>query len=433
MPCLANGQGYINIRPTPGGTDARRQLVANDIPSLSSIYQPLLISGTNIKTVNSNSLVGSGNVSVGTLTSLTLTQPSAGLTITGTGTPITGTGTPVFALANDLAALEGLSSTGIARRTGVDTWTVGSQVDLPTEVTGQLPIANGSNFIAISGSQTGLSGDKQTTGTWTITPALAATTSLKLGISSNVSTNGELLYMRIDQSAGTFASIINANNGTASTATLLTSTSATLSAVTGIESLSATFSTSGIREAGKGVIRSNLTNGLNVGTMNSTPVSFFSNNILRGSFNSSGVFNVVNQAGTGARLVQASSTGDQSATLTVASSTYTPTLTSVTNVASSTAYVTGYLQIGTSVTVFGKVTIDVTTAGSTATELGFSLPVASNLAAEEDLGGAAESDVSGGLGIRIKADATNDRASFVFKAASASNDNYNFQFSYQVK
>ena len=34
----------------------------------SSTYQPILISGTNIKTVNSNSLLGSGNISVGTIT-----------------------------------------------------------------------------------------------------------------------------------------------------------------------------------------------------------------------------------------------------------------------------------------------------------------------------------------------------------------------------
>jgi hypothetical protein len=37
-------------------------------------------------------------------------------------------GNPTFALANDLAALEGLSSTGIARRTGSDTWSVGTAV-----------------------------------------------------------------------------------------------------------------------------------------------------------------------------------------------------------------------------------------------------------------------------------------------------------------
>lgn len=48
--------------------------------------QATLVSGTNIKTVNGNSLLGSGNVSVGTVTSI---STGTGLT----GGPITGTGT----------------------------------------------------------------------------------------------------------------------------------------------------------------------------------------------------------------------------------------------------------------------------------------------------------------------------------------------------
>ncbi len=46
-----------------------------------------------------------------------LTQPAAGITITG------GAGSVTFALANDLAAVEGLSTTGLATRTATDTWT----------------------------------------------------------------------------------------------------------------------------------------------------------------------------------------------------------------------------------------------------------------------------------------------------------------------
>ncbi len=49
----------------------------------------------------------------------TLQQPAAGLTITNPGGVA---GDPTFALANDLAALEGLSGTGFAVRTGADTW-----------------------------------------------------------------------------------------------------------------------------------------------------------------------------------------------------------------------------------------------------------------------------------------------------------------------
>lgn len=60
----------------------------------------------------------------GTVTSITLTQPSAGITVTGSGTPITTSGGWTLALANDLAALEALSGTDtIYYRSGVSTWT----------------------------------------------------------------------------------------------------------------------------------------------------------------------------------------------------------------------------------------------------------------------------------------------------------------------
>lgn len=66
------------------------------------------------------SITGAGTGSV-----RTLTAPAAGITITnGNGVA----GNPTLALANDLAALEGLASTGIARRTAADTWSVGTAV-----------------------------------------------------------------------------------------------------------------------------------------------------------------------------------------------------------------------------------------------------------------------------------------------------------------
>ena len=55
----------------------------------------------------------------------TITGPAAGITVTNGGGVA---GNPTLALANDLAALEGLSGTGIARRTGTDTWSVGTAV-----------------------------------------------------------------------------------------------------------------------------------------------------------------------------------------------------------------------------------------------------------------------------------------------------------------
>lgn len=52
----------------------------------------------------------------------TITPPASGITISdGNGV----SGNPTLALANDLAALEGLSTTGVAWRTGADTWALG--------------------------------------------------------------------------------------------------------------------------------------------------------------------------------------------------------------------------------------------------------------------------------------------------------------------
>lgn len=115
------------------------------------------------------------------------------------------------------------------------------------------------------------------------------------------------------------------------------------------------------------------------------------------------------------------------------SGTYTPTLTNTTNVAASTAYVTSYMRVGNVVTVGFKVDIDATLAASTATLLGFSLPIASNFTAEEDAGGTAASDIVANLVVRIKADATNDGVSLVFKSLSLTNDSYNGSFTYIIK
>lgn len=64
----------------------------------------------------------------GTVTSVTLTQPAAGLTLTNSGVAQTPVAASVFALANDLAAVEGLATTGLVRRTGTDAWSAGTLV-----------------------------------------------------------------------------------------------------------------------------------------------------------------------------------------------------------------------------------------------------------------------------------------------------------------
>lgn len=76
-------------------------------------------------------------IPAGTVTYVDAVQPAAGITVSGA--PITTSGTLTFALANDLAAIEGLSGTGFAVRTSVDTWATRSILG----TTNQITVANG--------------------------------------------------------------------------------------------------------------------------------------------------------------------------------------------------------------------------------------------------------------------------------------------------
>lgn len=114
----------------------------------------------------------------------------------------------------------------------------------------------------------------------------------------------------------------------------------------------------------------------------------------------------------------------------LAAGVYTPTLTNVTNVAASTAYECQYMRVGNTVTVGGKVDVDPTAAG--ATQLGISLPVASNFGAVEDCGGAAFAPAIAGQGAAIIADAANNRAEMNWIAVDITNQPMFFSFTYQV-
>lgn len=96
----------------PIGSTAQRVDTTGEIRFNSSLSSAEYYNGTAWV-----SLVASTG---GTVTSIDATQPVAGLTITGG--PISAAGTFVFTLADDLAAIEGLSGTGLAVRTATDTW-----------------------------------------------------------------------------------------------------------------------------------------------------------------------------------------------------------------------------------------------------------------------------------------------------------------------
>jgi hypothetical protein len=132
--------------------------------------------------------------------------------------------------------------------------------------------------------------------------------------------------------------------------------------------------------------------------------------------------------------IQTSRTGVTSPAATdgnIFSGTYTPTLTNGTNVNASTAYTCQYMRVGNVVTVSGRVDID--PGALQDTTLGVSLPIASNFSANENLGGtfvcqASNSQAPGA----IYADATNDRATFFYKAQTSAISSFSFTFTYRV-
>lgn len=126
---------------TTAGTGDPEDCTAAQMRSLLS-----LVIGTNVEAwdpdldalaaLASNGLIA--RTGAGTVAARTLTAPAAGMTVTnGDGVA----GNPTLVLANDLAALEGLSSTGIARRTGTDAWSLGTTVSLAEGGTGQITAA----------------------------------------------------------------------------------------------------------------------------------------------------------------------------------------------------------------------------------------------------------------------------------------------------
>ncbi len=118
-------------------------------------------------------------------------------------------------------------------------------------------------------------------------------------------------------------------------------------------------------------------------------------------------------------------------TLPTAAGTYTPTLTNAANLDASTAYACQYLQVGNTVTVSGKVDVD-PTAPAAATQLGISLPVASNFGAAEDCGGTAFATGIAGQGAGIRGDAANNRAEMVWVSGDITNQPMQFSFTYEV-
>ena len=126
---------------TPAGNIAATTAQAA-INELDTEKQPL---DSDLTALAGNSTAGLWTYTgAGTGAARTLTAPASGLTITN---PAGTAGNPTFALANDLAAVEGLGSTGLAVRTAADTWAQRTITGTSNEIT----ISNGDG---VSGNPT---------------------------------------------------------------------------------------------------------------------------------------------------------------------------------------------------------------------------------------------------------------------------------------
>lgn len=116
----------------------------------------------------------------------------------------------------------------------------------------------------------------------------------------------------------------------------------------------------------------------------------------------------------------------------IASGTYTPTITNVSHLASSTAFACQWIRVGNVVHVSGNVTL-AGDSNSTLTEARMSLPISSALTANNNLGGAgAEILAAAGLSMAICARATSDDADLFFTPLDTSSHTFAFSFTYVV-
>lgn len=368
----------------------------------------------------------------------TITGPAAGITVTN-GAGIAGN--PTLALANDLAALEGLGSTGIAVRTGADAWAQRTITGTAAEIT----VTNGNG---VSGNPTlslptalTFTGKTVTGGTFNAgafngtvgatTPSTGAFTTISStgNIGAGISSPAQRMHAYVG--AGNVSNLIESGSAASVAVSTIYKTSSRsweIGQAPGIGDNSFTvydvtapavrlsINTSGLTtlHAGASIIGTfSCTGNATLGDAGTDTVGasgrIFSNDAHN---NAGGLAGTVQQW--------------------YGSATYTPTGTGVSNVSSIVPAKAQYLRVARVVTVSGTVDIS-PTAATTTTTFRLSLGVTSSLAALSDLAGSATFIAGSVHGpVVVYADTTNDQAFFSFTSASLLTHSITYQFTYEV-
>lgn len=150
-PAVVTSPLYIP-RVNAGGTAYELRSPAQTLADIAA--QPLDADLTAYAALATAGLVA--RTGAGAVATRSLTQPAAGIAITQSDGVA---GNPTFALADDLAALEGLGSTGIAVRTAANTWAqrttvapaAGITIANPAGVAGDLTFALANDLAALEG------------------------------------------------------------------------------------------------------------------------------------------------------------------------------------------------------------------------------------------------------------------------------------------
>ena len=169
--------------------------------------------------------------------------------------------------------------------------------------------------------------------------------------------------------------------------------------------------------------------GLYLSTGNAQNVFIQTNNTTRLTIGLDNIVSLNNNAGL--QIARTAVTAPAASDGNVFSGTYTPTLTNVTNVSSSTAEALQYMRVGNVATVSGRVRVTPTAAGEV--DIRISLPVASNFTAVNQLGGAGGSTVGVyNIPCALQGDVDSDVATLRFTATSSSERFMSFTFTYRV-